>query len=246
MAVDEAIAIAFSEGKVPPTLRLYQWASPAVTIGAFQKVELDLSRFLEDNPIPFIRRITGGRALLHDREITYSVIGSTRDPLFSGGEGSSSGIKKTFYSIAGGLLAGLKHIGVSAELYVPNRGKPSLRQNSFCMESLSWYEIAVSGKKLIGSAQKRWVHFFLQHGSLPLEHGPFEERFHTGRFLALCDLLPQAPLVPDIKEAIRRGFETAFRIRLQEQTLTAEENERVDRLLVEKYGNRAWNEDRKK
>ncbi len=241
MAIDETIAVAFSEGKVPPTLRLYQWASPTLTLGSFQKMESDLSGFLEENPIPFVRRITGGRALLHDREITYSVVGGTHDPLFLGG------IKETFYSIAQGLLAGLNRLGVDAQIYTPNQDTPFLRsQSPFCADSLSWYELAISGKKLIGSAQKRWVNSFLQHGSLPLTPSPFAERLHPKRSLVLCDLLPKIPLPHEIKEAIRIGFETALQIQLKEETLTFEEEERVHGLVAEKYGNRAWNENRKK
>ncbi len=238
MAIDEAIAVSFSEGKVPPTLRLYQWESPTLTLGSFQKIDSDLLRRLEETPIPFVRRITGGRAILHDQEITYSVIGSTTDPLFIGG------LKKTFYAISKGLLAGLNNLGINAEIYAPDRKSNCCQPNSpFCMESLSWYEIAVAGKKLIGSAQKRWPHSFLQHGSLPLQ-----SRFSNFSIasLSLSDLLPKIPLPSEINEAIRVGFETALQIELKAtDRLTPEEMEKVDQLVVEKYGNLYWNQDRK-
>ena len=234
MAIDEAIALSFREKKIP-TLRVYRWDAPALTIGSFQKMEADLSSSLRNNGIPVIRRITGGRALLHDREITYSVVADTNDPLFSGG------IKKTFFAIAQGLLAGLRHLGVEAEVFVP---REKVIQGPFCMTSLSWYEIAVSGKKLIGSAQKRWVDHFLQHGSLSLAPSLFEEQFQIETPLHLCKLLPKLPPFSEIERALREGFETAFGIQMKETSLTEEEKRMAHRLVSEKYLNKDWNENR--
>lgn len=203
MAIDEAIAITFAKNKTPPTLRLYQWATPAMTLGAFQKIDPTLHHFLENNPVTPIRRITGGQALLHDKDVTYSVIASTHDPLFSGG------IKKTFYAIAQGLLGSLERLGISAEIHTPMRDSALSRERSaFCINSLSWYEIAVDGKKLVGSAQKRWPDYFLQHGSILLEKSPLE-----------------------IEKAIQSGFETAWPIRLERGSLTTEETQLAADLL---------------
>ena len=234
MAVDEAIAITFSKNETPPTLRLYQWKSPAITLGAFQKIDPILRHFLETNgvrpsqgtlplrPVTPMRRITGGQALLHDKDLTYSIIASTHDPLFAGG------IKKTFYSIAQGLLGALQLLGISAKIHTPMRDTTSPQAQSprrgrspFCASSLSWYEIAVDGKKLIGSAQKRWPDHFLQHGSIPLEKSPLE-----------------------IENAIQTGFETAWPIQLEKGALTSEENQLADHLVAEKYNNAAWTEAR--
>ncbi|MBI3358064.1 MAG: hypothetical protein HY037_00495 [Nitrospirae bacterium] len=250
MAIDEAIAIAFAKNKthlaeatcparvVPPTLRLYQWESPALTLGSFQKIDPTLRQFLEANPITPIRRITGGQALLHDRDLTYSIIASTHDPLFLGG------IKKTFYSIAQGLLAGLQTLGISAKIHIPMRDNPS-RRSPFCVVSLSWYEIAVSGgEKLIGSAQKRWIDHFLQHGSLPLEPSPLEKSLYEKKSITLSDLLNRLPSLSAIEEALKVGFETAWSIRLEKGDLTSKENQLVDYLLAERYTNAAWTEER--
>jgi lipoate-protein ligase A len=241
MAIDEAIAVAFSEGKVPPTLRLYQWETPALTIGSFQKIDDHLSGFLKDILIPVIRRITGGRALLHDREVTYSIVGRTDDPLFAGG------LRKTFYAVASGLVAGLRRLGVDAEIDLARKTGVSQRaQKPFCLQSISWCEIAVSGKKLVGSAQKRWSHFFLQHGSLLLTPSPLHSRYANGQFVTLSDLLPHVPSRSEIDQAIRIGFETALQIRLIQGVLTPEEKASSDRLIAERYGHPDWNHNRKK
>lgn len=234
MAVDEAIATAFSEGRVPPTLRLYGWAVPSVSFGSFQKWEPDWKDLAERGALRFVRRITGGRALLHDRELTYSVVASTKDPLFS------EGIKGTFYAIAEGLLAGLRSLGVEADLYAPPRSRRIERpSNPLCFSSTSWYEITAQGRKLIGSAQRRWTKHFLQHGSLILEKGS-DRVFSSENQIGLCELLPRLPDDEALRGALREGFESALSIRLEEGGLTPEEEAISARLAKEKYGNPAW------
>lgn len=236
MAIDEAISIAFSEGKVPPTLRLYRWSIPSLSIGSFQKLEPDWFDFLAAKSIPFVRRMTGGRALLHDQELTYSVVSSTRDPLFS------EGIKGTFYTLANGLLSGLRHLGVEAEIHSPAREERVNRpRQPLCFASTSWYEITAGGKKLIGSAQRRWVSHFLQHGSLILKKSKIEGLFLSGNQIALSDLLPDLPQTERMEEAFTKGFETALPISLNPGSLTEKEIEGVGALIKEKYGTEAWN-----
>ena len=236
MAIDEAISIAFSEGKVSPTLRLYRWSVPSLSIGSFQKLESDWLGFLKTKSIPLVRRMTGGRALLHDQELTYSVVSSTRDPFFS------EGIKGTFYTIANGLIAGLRQLGVDAEIHSPARGERTNRPHpSLCFASTSWYEITAGGKKLIGSAQRRWVSHFLQHGSLILEKSKIENSLLSGNQIALAELLPGLPPTERLEEAFRSGFEAALPISLKSGSLTEEELARAGLLTKEKYGNDAWN-----
>lgn len=236
MATDEAIAIAFSKGRVPPTLRFYGWSSPSVSIGSFQKWESEWDDLLGRGALRFVRRITGGRALLHDRELTYSVIASTKDPLFAGG------IKETFYAIAGGFLAGLNALGVAAEIYAPARSQRIERpQSALCFASTSWYEITAQGRKLIGSAQRRWVNHFLQHGSLILERSPAGGFPLSENQIDLAGLLPKLPSGEEIERAIKEGFESKLPIRLEADPLTPEEEEIAARLAKEKYGTDAWN-----
>ncbi len=235
MAIDEAIAIAFSKGVIPPTLRLYGWSSPSVSIGSFQKWEPEWEDLIEQGKLRFVRRITGGRALLHDRELTYSVVASTKDPLFS------EGIKGTFYAVSGGLLAGLKSLGVAAEIYAPPRSHRIERpQSALCFASTSWYEITARGKKLIGSAQRRWVAHFLQHGSLILEKSPAAGFPLSENQIGLAEFLPLLPPQETLQKALRFGFESSLPIQLESSALTSEEIKTSERLVREKYGNPAW------
>jgi lipoate-protein ligase A len=178
--------------------------------------------------------MTGGRALLHDRELTYSVVASTKDPLFAGG------IKETFYTIAKGLLAGLESLGVEAEVYAPPRSQRLERpSNSLCFASTSWYEITAQGKKLIGSAQRRWTKHFLQHGSLILKKRS-DRSFSSENQISLGELLPRLPNDEALRTALKEGFESALSIKLAHGSLTPEEESVSARLAKEKYGNPAW------
>lgn len=242
MAIDEAIAIAFSEKKVPPTLRFYQWSGPTFSIGSFQTLDPSWLDYLKRSNVALVRRMTGGRGLLHDREMTYSVSASTKDPLFSGG------IKGTFQSIAKGLLAGLKEIGAGGKIHAPSQGRRLNREKDpLCFASTSRYEITAGGKKLIGSAQRRWHSHFLQHGSLILE-ARFTEahtRLISEKQITLAELLPTLPAMGTLLHAMRTGFETALPIHLVPGELTKGEADTADRLVKDKYGNDHWNLQRK-
>lgn len=189
---------------------------------------------MSSGALHFVRRITGGRALLHDRELTYSVVASTKDPLFS------EGIKGTFYTIAEGLLTGLKSLGVAAEIYAPPRSSRLERPSTpLCFASTSWYEITAQRRKLIESAQRRWTKHFLQHGSLILEKGP-DRAFTSENQISLAELLPHLPNEQRLHAALTQGFASALSIKLEEGRLTPEEEETSARLIKEKYGNPAW------
>ena len=108
------------------------------------------------------------------------------------------------------------------------------------------YEIAVSGKKLIGSAQKRGTGYFLQHGSLILEPSPHESHLYREAPLHLSDLLSPLPDRSEIEKNMRQGFENTWHVRVEEDTLTPEETQQVQQLVLEKYDNSTWNTDRNK
>jgi lipoate-protein ligase A len=248
MAIDEAIAIAFSEKRVPPTLRLYQWYRPTFSIGSFQTLDSSWLDYLKRSNVALVRRMTGGQGLLHDRELTYSVVASTKDPLFTGG------IKGTFQSIAIGLLAGLQEIGMEGKIHTPSEGSRLEREKDpLCFASTSGYEITAKGKKLIGSAQRRWRSHFLQHGSLILEaSSPKSEtlsedgpQMTSEKQITLAELLPSLPAMSHLEQAMKTGFERALPIHLVQGKLTAEEIESSERLIKKKYGTDPWNLHRK-
>ena len=163
MAVDSALLADCEQGLIPPTLRLYGWSEPAITIGYSQKAEaeLDIERCRELG-IAIVRRPTGGRALLHTNELTYAVVAPiTRVPF-------NRGLKATFQAVSEALLSGLQGLGIRGEINTGKQRSGSVRSPA-CFASLNHCEITVGDKKLIGSAQKRTSKAFLQHGSVVIE-----------------------------------------------------------------------------
>jgi lipoate-protein ligase A len=165
MAVDSALLGDCKQGRIPPTVRLYGWSEPAITLGYLQnaEVELDIKRCRELG-ISIVRRPTGGRALLHTNELTYAVVAPVSLAPFN------RGLKATFQAVSKALLVGLQGLGIRGDLNTSTeRLVPGVSRSPACFASLNHCEITVDGKKLVGSAQKRTSKAFLQHGSLIIE-----------------------------------------------------------------------------
>jgi lipoyl(octanoyl) transferase len=164
MALDEALLESVADGRQPPTLRLYRWEPACLSLGHAQPVEdVDRER-LHSRGWHLVRRTTGGRAILHTDELTYSVTAPLDHPLVAGG------VLPSYLRLSDGLLAGLRLLGAEVDA-APARSLPETdRANPVCFEAPSAYEITAGGRKLMGSAQLRRAAGVLQHGSLPL-HG---------------------------------------------------------------------------
>jgi len=169
MAVDEELLARAQAGERVPVLRFYSWDPAAVSIGRFQKIEEAVNAgACKQRGIDIVRRITGGRAVLHYRELTYSIIARTDDPLFP------ATVLGTYKLIAAGLLQGLKNLGIPAEMVSRSSRHAALvkkgAKDPACFSSPSWYEILVHSRKIIGSAQRRLSGAFLQHGSILMDY----------------------------------------------------------------------------
>ncbi|MBN1136798.1 MAG: lipoate--protein ligase family protein [Anaerolineae bacterium] len=163
MAIDEAMLIALAEGVSPPTLRFYGWAPPCLSLGRNQPVtDADLP-VCRAAGIDLVRRPTGGRAILHTDELTYSVTLTASDPRAAGS------VVEGYRRLSEGLLAGLRRLGVEA-IQARGQRKPASGLTAICFDTPSDYEITAGGRKLVGSAQWRSRGRVLQHGTLPL-HG---------------------------------------------------------------------------
>ena len=242
MALDDAIARSVRAGKAPPTLRLYTWERPAFTIGSLQRLEetFDLEACRQAG-IPIIRRLTGGRAVYHDREVTYAVAARADHPVFRGS------VRATFQTIARGLVAGLKLLGIEGVLTEPCRdaGVRRMPPSVLCALVETGYDLKVLGKKLIGSAQRRWPDGFLQQGSLPLTLSPrgflpcLRPALSLHEVMAACSSLAEIlrrDVTPDeVMAAICHGMEAALGVRLIEAAATAEEDETAEALARDRY-----------
>ncbi|MCY3659771.1 MAG: lipoate--protein ligase family protein [Caldilineaceae bacterium] len=165
MAMDEALAESVASGCAPPTLRLYRWSPAAVSIGRFQSVaDLDLER-LDLGGLDWVRRLSGGRALLHGNELTYALLLPLAHPV------AQLGILDSYRALAGSLRAALATLGVNADP-LKARARRMAAVSAACLEQVGSWELAVAGRKLVGSAQCRRHGYVLQHGSLPLDGDP--------------------------------------------------------------------------
>jgi lipoate-protein ligase A len=161
MAVDEAIHTAVVEGLSPPTLRFYAWSPPCLSLGRNQPLADVDTAACRAAGVDVVRRATGGRAILHTDELTYSVTLLQSDPRATGD------VKEGYRRLSEGLLAGLRNLG--AEVVQARRQAKQLPDlTAVCFETPSDYEITAGGRKLVGSAQWRARGGVLQHGTLPL------------------------------------------------------------------------------
>jgi lipoate-protein ligase A len=162
MAVDEVLLDGVAAGTTPPTLRFYEWTPPCLSLGYFQPfdvVDVDGCRALG---VEVVRRPTGGRAILHDRELTYSV---TLPASLLGHDG---GVLPSYYRLSLALQDGLRRLGVPASL-APESASSSAEHGPVCFDRPSAHEILFDGRKLVGSAQMRREGGLLQHGSILIE-----------------------------------------------------------------------------
>jgi lipoate-protein ligase A len=253
MAVDEAILEFAGKGIVPPTLRLFSWFPACLSLGYAQPIQdVDLEN-LFSNGWEIVRRPTGGRAILHTDEITYSICGPNTEPHLSGG------VLESYQKLSRALLMALELMGINAD---SKENMVQLSQddknNPVCFEVPSNYEITVRGKKLIGSAQARKKDSVLQHGSLPLRGDltrivqvlNFPD--NTSRTEAGHRLLDHATTVENVlgyagdwwvaAHAFRKAFSTVLEVNLEPMGLIAEEGKRAMELYSEKYNNPDWTE----
>ena len=249
MAIDEAILWAVAEGESPPTLRFYGWQPLCLSIGYSQSMEgeVDVDRCREAD-IDFVRRPTGGRAILHADELTYSIVALQTEPRVAGG------VIESYRRLSLGLVAGLRALGLTiAQVETANdKGK-----SAACFDAPSSYEITVGGKKLVGNAQMRKKRVVLQHGSLPLEGDiarifdflkvPSEERREElKQELRACATSLELALgysVPfeEVARHLAAGFAQALNLRLIPGQLSQHELALAEKLRREKYTSREWN-----
>ncbi len=258
MAVDEAILIAHSKGLVPPTVRFFGWNPPTLSIGYFQKIaDVDFDS-LRQKGLGFVRRPTGGRAVLHDRELTYSIVVSESHPQMP------SSVNESYRVLSMGLVEGFRQLGLSADMVSlateDEKRKYESLGSAACFDSPSWYELVVEGKKVTGSAQMRQLGVILQHGSILLDldvdllfsvlrfsSEKLRERMRNGfleKAVSIKQITGRDLTFQEAETAFWRGFEKGLRVRLEPSELTAEERQLAKELVDTKYGAADWNEKR--
>jgi lipoate-protein ligase A len=256
MALDEALLEWHSKGEIPPTIRFYGWNPPTLSIGYFQKAEKEINfDKVKELGLGFVRRPTGGRGVLHDEELTYSVIVSEEYP------NMPKTVTEAYRVISEGLLEGFRSLGLEAYFAIPRseEEKNSLKnpRSSVCFDAPSWYELVVEGRKIAGSAQTRQKGVILQHGSILLEidedklfsvfnypNDRVKERMQRAfrsKAVAINAIAGRKISIEEAKKAFYKGFASAHDIDLEPYTLSEEEEAYVEELARTKYGSDEWN-----
>lgn len=253
MAIDEAIFRETIKNKRSPTIRFYGWRPPAVSIGYFQdpQNEINLMQCRKDG-VDVVRRLTGGKAVYHNDEITYSVVAGVQEDIFPGD------IYGAYKVISNCLIQGLAHLGIKAELAEAGRAMEDADLKACCFSIPSRNELLVSGCKICGSAQMRTKDGFLQHGSLLLSFDPVKtaglilpaiKSQHLSKLgnsvTAINEEINADVDIGAICNALKKGFADVLGIEITEQSLTEAEIILKNELL-KKYADPLWNMSRRK
>lgn len=244
MALDEALLRWHSEGKIPPTLRFYGWSTPTLSLGHFQKEKSIHFPGLEKHGCQLVRRLTGGSAVLHDDELTYSIVVSESHPKIP------KTIREAYHVLSQGIKVGYKNLGIEAEYFIPERKKGKNR-TAVCFEKPAFYELVVDGKKVSGNAQTRQKGVLLQHGSIPITMNedmlfdlfafPSERKREVNRraFRQKATTIEQITgkkhTYKEVQEAFYNGFQSSLGVSFKPFELDDNQWEEVYQLAKEKY-----------
>jgi lipoyltransferase/lipoate-protein ligase len=233
MAVDRAILVENSEGKIPPTVRFYGWIPPAISIGYFQSVaeEIDVNA-CEKLGVDYVRRMTGGGAVFHEKELTYSIVIPESHPEIP------KNIMKSYGRICGAVMKGLQHLGIKSE-YAPIN------------------DIVTGGRKISGNAQTRKLETVLQHGTvlmdvdvdkmfslLKVPNEKIKDKLIADvkqRVTSIKHLIGNEVSFKEVAEAMKIGFEEEFRVELIEGKLSKEELALAKKFEKECFSTTHWN-----
>lgn len=252
MALDETLLRQQINNSLPPSIRFYRWKPAALSVGCLQKVqdEIDLE-MCRKHDIDFVRRPTGGKAVLHDDELTYSITIPASHRKMGG-----SGVVDSYLTISKALVRALHLCGIKCSIapkIVPGQAK---RGTKICFETPSTYEVIADNKKIIGSAQLRDQGVILQHGSVPIDWDPEKifdvmgipkegrELYHNKFHERATTITKELGYRVDFEELIPcfvRGFEDTFDVELTPTVYSKVEKRMAQSLVNEKYGSDRWN-----
>ena len=249
MAIDEAILEHYLRRDAPPTLRVFRWTQPSISLGRFQGVEREIELdHCQQQGVALVRRPTGGRAVYHRDEFTYSIVIGKRD-------GVPSGVVAAYAYLAQGLLAALAALGIAAEISDERVNK---KPSAACFASSTQADLTAGGFKLVGSAQVWKDQALLQQGSLPLDDRsaeffamlrfPDEAARQKALELYCAKTTPLHSFAPatweNVADAFRQGFSAFLQQDFVPTELSASEWELAHQLVEEKYSKLTWRKER--
>ena len=245
MALDEALAQTAELSQQYATLRVFAWNPPAVSLGFHQKYEDIDFISCERDGIDIVRRPTGGRAILHDDELTYSVVIPSQHVNYR------DDISSAYELISRALVAGLQAVGIDALFERARSGNENYARGEFsvpCFSTSVRHEIIWQNRKLVGSAQRRYDGALLQHGSIMIgdshlnlinylanitEHQRQRHRFFLEKHtVTVNEIAGRRVTFDEMVKGLKIGFEDVLNVTLVEQEVTEEEEKRTEQLLT--------------
>lgn len=226
MARDEALLVRAGSGASPPTLRLYQWDPPTISLGYFQRFA-DYERLPSPlNSLAVVRRQTGGGAILHDLELTYSLTIPIDHSLLEGGPNS------LYEVVHDAVIASLATLGIPAMRGGQDDDSGPARGPMFCFQRRHRFDVLVGQEKVAGSAQRRTREAILQHGSIILG-----DRFGQPAIVSLA--IPLDSIRRRLRSLIPKELEQCSGVRLEPGAWLPAELKEVE-ALARKYAGRDW------
>ena len=251
MSIDEAILKGCQHGDSPPSLHFYLWEKPAITLGYLQNFEQTVR--IEEciaGDVEVVRRITGGKAVVHQRDLGFSLIFPAKGKTIPSGTGSS------YCKIAQGVIKGLEELGIDAQLAdgkLYQRLSPQARRDIYaCFLTRISHEVLACGRKLVGFAQRRIGQWVLTQGTLMVDlerilwvdllnypegltSGEVKNSLFSG-MISITEILDKKIDNACIKDALINGFSDVLGIRFETQCLFPGEMKEKDNIAREKYG----------
>jgi lipoate-protein ligase A len=247
MATDEALFESACRSGTP-VLRLYGWSPATVSLGFAQRAHeaLDLEEVSRRN-LAWVRRPSGGRAVLHDMEVTYSLSVPASDPLYQ------LGLAASYEWICAPIVSALRRIGVAATL-APHGSAGFV--SASCFTAPGTTDILASHRKIVGSAQMRTRDGFLQHGSIVLKNDleklfavvrttgctPVDAARRAARIMtSVSDEVRRAVTFCEMTDALVTDFSSLESVKLVPDTLAPAETQESAAICARKYGSEGWN-----
>lgn len=239
MAIDEYLLQDFMEKGVP-SFRLYGWNPAGLSIGINQKIDTVNTELCQDLGIPVVRRMTGGGAILHKNELTYS-LAVPRESV-----GMNTSIRESFEAISKFIIETYSGFGLEARYARDVYPEQKHGQHSpFCFSSSEEYDMIIAGRKIGGNAQARKKTAVFQHGSIPLKNVSGEELTYgalkTVEYTSLSELKGCSVSPAQAADICTIAFAKIFGADLVSSCFTIEEKRRIVDLMRDKYFNNEWN-----
>ena len=241
MAIDEFLFHSLPEKEPQTTVRFYEWDKPTVSIGVSQEIDRVVNvQACREQGIDIVRRMTGGKLVLHADEVTYSVCSSDTSAFTANLDGS-------YKRISEALVCGLKEMGLTPQL-AGSTSEGYARSHLPCFSQLARNEIEIESKKITGSAQKRKGIHFIQHGSIPLKNqGELLKKVsisshpsHEIQAISLDQALKKDISFTWVVEKLILGFKRYFFIDFKNDNLSEQEKRIILSIQKEKFENPLW------